>query len=121
MKLNISILLPAQADKGKTPLDVEDLPPLDIKPAECIGHVDVNEIRIEQQLSLKAQGIAILSLWNKNWGENQALFVSEETKKRALPNYRFEKKMFRDSQGRRQKEKNLKPEQYSPRELQVIK
>lgn len=62
MKLNISILLPAQAYKGKTPLDIEDLPPLDIKPAEHTGHVVVSEIRIEQQLSLKAQGIVILSL-----------------------------------------------------------
>lgn len=87
MKLNIPILLPPQAYKGKTPLAFKDLPPLDIKPAKHIGHV-VSEIRIEQQLSLKAQGIVTFSIWNENWGENQALFVSEETKT-ALPNYKF--------------------------------
>lgn len=77
MKLNISILLPAQAYKDKTPLDIKDLPPLDIKPAKHTGH-DVSEVRIEQQLSLEAQGIVILSVWNENWGDNQALFGSEE-------------------------------------------
>lgn len=61
MKLNIPILLPPQAYKGKTPLAFKDLPPLDIKPAKHIGHV-VSEIRIEQQLSLKAQGIVTFSI-----------------------------------------------------------
>lgn len=50
---------PAQAYKGKILLDVKDLPPLDIKPAKRTGH-DVSEVRIEQQLSLRAQGIVIL-------------------------------------------------------------